>query len=119
MGNAGERVKLKSRQFMNALTISANSRLCGLSWSEGAHRARVYTCHLNEGPRILFHTIAAVRQRIAIGYSRVLRKLANQGGKQGHFAGPPVSLREHSSAVGTDVFRNCPFPNPGSSKLAR
>src|SRR5260370_30950178 len=60
-----------------------------------------------------FNTIAAVRQRIAIGYSRVLRKLANQGGKQRHFAGPPVSLREHSSAVGTDVFRNCPFPNPG------
>src|SRR5260370_39547188 len=60
-----------------------------------------------------FNTIAAVRQRIAIGYSRVLRKLANQGGKQRHFAGPPVSLREHSSAVGTDVFRDCPFPSQG------
>src|SRR5260370_40634706 len=60
-----------------------------------------------------FNTIAAVRQRITIGYSRVLRKLANQGGKQRHFAGPPVSLREHSSAVGTAVFRDCPFPRPG------
>src|ERR1700682_2110253 len=59
------------------------------------------------------HAIAAVRLPITIGYSRVLRKLANQGGKQRHFAGLPVSLREHSSAVGTDVFRDCPFPSPG------
>jgi len=43
----------------------------------------------------------------------VLRKLANQGGKQRHFARLPVSLREHSSAVGTDVFRDCPFSSPG------
>jgi hypothetical protein len=44
--------------------------------------------------------------------SRMLRKLANQGGKQRHVARLPVSLGEHPSAVGTDVFRDRPFANP-------
>jgi len=50
---------------------------------------------------------------MTIDYSRVLGKLANQRGKQRGFAGLPVSLGEHSSAVGTDVFRDHPFPSAG------
>jgi len=43
----------------------------------------------------------------------VLGKLATQRGKQRGFAALPVSLGEHSSAVGADVFRDCPFPSVG------
>jgi hypothetical protein len=50
---------------------------------------------------------------MTIDYSRVLGKLAKQRGKQRGFAGLPVSLGEHSSAVGTDVFRDRPFPSAG------
>jgi hypothetical protein len=50
---------------------------------------------------------------MTIDYSRVLRKLANQRGEQRGFAGLPVSLGEHSCAVGTDVFRDRPFASPG------
>src|SRR2546421_492024 len=59
------------------------------------------------------HTIATVWLWSTIDYSSVLRILANQGRKQRHFARLPVSTGEHSSAVGTDVFRNRPFASPG------
>ena len=39
--------------------------------------------------------------------------LANQERKQRHFPLLPVSTGEHSSAVGTDVFRNRPLASPG------
>ena len=55
------------------------------------------------------HTIATLRLRITIDDSRVLRKTANQGGKQRYFARPPESFGEHSSTVGTDVFRDRAF----------
>jgi len=41
----------------------------------------------------------------------VLRKVAHQGGNQRYFVGLPVSFGEHSSAVGTDVFRDGAFAN--------
>jgi hypothetical protein len=50
---------------------------------------------------------------MTIDYSRVLRKLANQRGKERGFTGLPVSLGEHSSPVGTDVFCDRPFPSAG------
>jgi hypothetical protein len=50
--------------------------------------------------------------RITIDDSRVRWKLANQGGKQRYFVRPPVSFGEHSSAVGTDVFRDRAFATP-------
>jgi hypothetical protein len=42
----------------------------------------------------------------------MLRKLAHQGGNQRYFAGLPASFGEHSSTVGTDVFRYGVFPSP-------
>jgi len=59
------------------------------------------------------YTIATVLLRRTIDYSRVLRILANQGREQRYFAWLPASTGEHSSAVGTDVFRNRPFASPG------
>jgi hypothetical protein len=50
--------------------------------------------------------------RITIDDSRVLRKTANQGGKQRYFAGLPVSFGEHPSTVGTDIFRDRAFASP-------
>jgi hypothetical protein len=43
----------------------------------------------------------------------VLGKLATQRRKQRSFAALPVSLGEHSSAVGTDVFRDRALPSAG------
>jgi hypothetical protein len=43
----------------------------------------------------------------------VLWILANQGGKKRHFVGLPVSMRKHSSTVGTDVFGDRSFAGPG------
>ncbi|PYU37168.1 MAG: hypothetical protein DMG53_28825 [Acidobacteria bacterium] len=42
----------------------------------------------------------------------MLRKLAHQGGNQRCFAGLPASFGEHSSTVGTDVFRYGVFASP-------
>src|SRR5438552_7870417 len=58
------------------------------------------------------HTIATLRLRITIYNSSVLRKLAHQGGNQRYFAGLPASFGEHSSTVGTDVFRYGVFASP-------
>src|SRR5205807_9852616 len=49
---------------------------------------------------------------ITIDHSRVLRKFAHQGGYQRDFAGLPASFGEHSSTVGTDVFRYGVFASP-------
>jgi hypothetical protein len=57
-------------------------------------------------------TIAAVRLSIAIDDSRVLRKLTHQRGNQRYFTELPASFGEHSSTVGTDIFRNSAFANP-------
>jgi len=58
------------------------------------------------------HTIATLGLRITIDDSRVLRKLAHQGGNQRHFAGLPASFGEHPSTVGTEVFRDGAFASP-------
>ena len=58
------------------------------------------------------HTIATLRSRITIYNSSVLRKLAHQGGNQRYFARLPASFGEHSSTVGTDVFRYGVFASP-------
>jgi len=58
------------------------------------------------------HTIATLGLRITIDDSRVLRKFAHQGGNQWDFAGLPASFGEHSSTVGTDVFRDRAFASP-------
>jgi hypothetical protein len=50
--------------------------------------------------------------RITIDDPRVLRKTANQGGKERYFARPPVSFGEHPSAVWTDIFRDRAFASP-------
>jgi hypothetical protein len=58
------------------------------------------------------HTIVTLPLRITIDDSRVLRKLAHQGGNQRYFAALPASFGEHPSTVGTDVFRDGAFASP-------
>jgi hypothetical protein len=58
------------------------------------------------------HTIATVLLRITIDDSRVLWKLAYQGGNQRYFARVPASFGEHSRTVGTDIFGDGVFASP-------
>src|SRR5437764_14284930 len=78
----------------------------------GGTRRELYVPVECEAFELYAHTIATLRLRITIYDSSVLRKLAHQGGNQRYFAVLPASFGEHSSTVGTEVFRYSVFASP-------